>query len=133
MTHREFMKKSLCQFQFVPGDKGSFAIDTNFNFYFITKGTNKETLISMIKYKKEWSKNIAVLNHSMPFMTFESEALNTVMTLIAKQKDYPKKIEKLYEILEEYKWKTLTLQNIPKQLCINMYNKQTNLLNILLN
>lgn len=35
MTHKEFMKQSLCEFQFTPTKNGSYAIDTNFNFYFI--------------------------------------------------------------------------------------------------
>ena len=99
MKHKEFMKQSLCKFQFTPTKNGSFAIDTNFNFYFIHIREKNETSINMIKSRD--LVNVAVLNHSLPIMTFESEILNKVVTLIAKPSEYPKKIEKLYSILEK--------------------------------
>ena len=98
MKDREFMKQSLCKFQFTPTKNGSYAIDTNFNFYFIHIREGKQTSISMIKSINLI--NIAVLNHCLPFMTFESGILNKTITLIAQPLDYPKKIAKLYTILE---------------------------------
>ena len=79
MTHKEFMKQSLCKFQFTPTNMGSHAIDTNFNFYFIHISRSK-TLISLVNGISLQS--VATLNHVQPIMTFESEALNKVVTLI---------------------------------------------------
>ena len=98
MTHREFMKQSLCKFQFTQTRNSSYAIDTNFNFYFIHIREKKQTSISMIK--NENLRNVAVLKHSLPIMTFESKILNKTITLIAQPLDYPRKIAKLYKILE---------------------------------
>lgn len=98
MTHREFMKQSLCKFQFTPTHKGTYAIDTNFNFYFIHIREKNETSISLIKYRD--LKNVAVLKHSLPIMTFESEILKKVVTIIGEPSNYPKKITRLYTILE---------------------------------
>lgn len=99
MTHKDFMKQSLCKFQFTPTKNGSYAIDTNFNFYVIHIREKNETSISLIKYRD--LVNVAVLNHSIPIMTFESEIINKVVTLIAKPSEYPKKITRLYTILEK--------------------------------
>ena len=99
MTHKDFMKQSLCKFQFTPTKNGNYAIDTNFNFYFIHIREKNQTSISMIKYEN--LVNVAVLNHSLPIMTFESEILKKVITLIAEPSVYPKKIAKLYSILEK--------------------------------
>ena len=79
MTHKEFMKQSLCKFQFTPTNMGSHAIDTNFNLYFIHINRGK-TSISLATGTS--LKNVATLNHVQPIMTFESEALNKVVTLI---------------------------------------------------
>ena len=79
MTHKEFMKQSLCKFQFTPTNMGSHAIDTNFNFYFIHISRRK-TLISLVNGISLQS--VATLNHVLPIMTFESEALNKAVTLI---------------------------------------------------
>ncbi len=79
MTHKEFMKQSLCKFQFTPTNMGSHAIDTNFNFYFIHISRRK-TLISLVNGISLQS--VATLNHVLPIMTFESEALNKVVILI---------------------------------------------------
>ena len=79
MTHKEFMKQSLCKFQFTPCEVGSYAIDTNFNLYFIHISRGKTS----ISFAASTSlKNVATLNHVLPIMTFESEALNKVVTLI---------------------------------------------------
>ena len=80
MTHKEFMKQSLCKFQFTPCEVGSHAIDTNFNFYFIHISRGM-TSISVATTGTSL-KNVATLNHVLPIMTFESEALNKVVTLI---------------------------------------------------
>lgn len=48
MTHKDFMKQSLCKFQFTPTREGSYAIDTNFNFYFIHIRGRDETSINKI-------------------------------------------------------------------------------------
>ena len=98
MTHKDFMKQSLYKFQFTPTKNGSYAIDTNFNFYFIHINDINETSISIIKYKN--LKNVALLNHSLPIMTFESRILNKVITIIGEPSNYPKKITRLYTILE---------------------------------
>ena len=98
MTHKEFMKQSLCKFQFTPTREGTYAIDTNFNFYFIHIREKNQTPISLIKSRD--LANIAVLNHCLPFMTFESEILKKVITLIANQSDYPQKLVNLNKILE---------------------------------
>ena len=79
MTHKEFMKQSLCKFQFTPCEVGSHAIDTNFNLYFIHINRGK-TSISLATGTS--LKNVATLNHVQPIMTFESEALNKAVTLI---------------------------------------------------
>ena len=79
MTHKEFMKQSLCKFQFTPSEVGSHAIDTNFNFYFIHISRRK-TLISLVNGISLQS--VATLNHVLPIITFESEALNKAVTLI---------------------------------------------------
>ena len=79
MTHKEFMKQSLCKFQFTPTNMGSHAIDTNFNFYFIHISRRK-TLISLVNGISLQS--VATLNHVLPIITFESEALNKAVTLI---------------------------------------------------
>ena len=79
MTHKEFMKQSLCKFQFTPCEVGSHAIDTNFNLYFIHISRGK-TSISLQTCTS--LKNVATLNHVLPIMTFESEASNKVVTLI---------------------------------------------------
>ena len=79
MTHKEFMKQSLCKFQFTPTNMGSHAIDTNFNFYFIHISRSK-TLISLVNGISLQS--VAKLNHVQPIMTFESEVSNKVVTLI---------------------------------------------------
>ena len=65
MTHKDFMKQSLCKFQFTPTKNGSYAIDTNFNFYFIHIRERKKTSVNMIKSR--YLVNIAVLNHCLPF------------------------------------------------------------------
>lgn len=98
MTHREFMKQSLFKFQFIPTKNGSYAIDTNFNFYFIHIRERKQTSISMIKSINLI--NIKVLNHCLPFMTFESEILKKAVTIIGEPSDYPKKLVNLNKILE---------------------------------
>lgn len=98
MTHKEFMKQSLCKFKFTTTHEGTYAIDTNFNFYFIHIIENK-TSISMIRSK--YLTNVATLNHVLPIMTFESEVLNKVVTLIAQQTHYPRKRARLYSILEK--------------------------------
>lgn len=79
MTHKEFMKQSLCKFQFTPTNMGSHAIDTNFNLYFIhiNRGKTSISLATGTSLKK-----VATLNHVLPIMTFESEALNKAVTLI---------------------------------------------------
>ena len=79
MIHKEFMKQSLCKFQFTPTNMGSHAIDTNFNFYFIhiSRGMASISLETGTSLK-----NVATLNHVQPIMTFESEASNKVVTLI---------------------------------------------------
>ena len=99
MTHREFMKQSLCKFEFTPTKNGSYAIDTNFNFYFIHIREKKQTSISMIKSRD--LVNVALLNHCLPFMTFESEILNKVITIIGEQSKYPQKLVNLNKILEK--------------------------------
>lgn len=98
MTHKDFMKESLCKFQFIPTHDGSFAIDTYFNFYFIHIIDNKQTSISLIKSRD--LVNIATLNHCLPFMTFESEILNKVVTIIGEPSKYPQKLVNLNKILE---------------------------------
>lgn len=79
MTHKEFMKQSLCKFQFTPSEVESHVIDTNFNFYFIhiSRGMASISLETGTSLK-----NVATLNHVLPIMTFESEDLNKVVTLI---------------------------------------------------
>ena len=79
MTHKEFMKQSLCKFQFTPSEVESHVIDTNFNFYFIHifRGQTSISLETGTSLK-----NVATLNHVLPIMTFESEALNKAVTLI---------------------------------------------------
>ena len=99
MTHKDFMKQSLCKFQFTPTKNGSFAIDTNFNFYFIHIREKKQTSISMIKSRD--LVNVALLNHCLPFMTFESEILNKVITIIGEPSKYPQKLVNLNKILEK--------------------------------
>ena len=79
MTHKEFMKQSLCKFQFTPSEVWSHVIDTNFNLYFIHINRSK-TSISLATGTS--LKKVATLNHVLPIMTFESEALNKVVTLI---------------------------------------------------
>ena len=79
MTHKEFMKQSLCRFQFTPCVVGSYAIDTNFNFYFI-HGSKSRTSISLRIGAS--LKDVATLNHVLPIMTFESYVLNKTVTLI---------------------------------------------------
>ena len=79
MKDREFMNQSLCKFQFTPTEVESHVIDTNFNFYFIHISRGK-TSISLATGTQ--LKNVATLNHVLPIMTFESEALNKVVTLI---------------------------------------------------
>lgn len=98
MTHREFMKQSLCKFQFNPTREGLYAIDTNFNFYFIHIREKKQTSISLVKSLDLI--NVATLNHCLPFMTFESETLNKVITIIGEQLKYPQKLVNLNKILE---------------------------------
>ena len=98
MTHKDFMKQSLYKFQFTPTKNGSFAIDTNFNFYFIHIRDENETSISMIKYEN--LKNIALLNHCIPIMTFESEILKKVVTIIGEPSKYPQKLVNLNKMLE---------------------------------
>ena len=98
MKDREFMKQSLCKFQFTPTHEGIYAIDTNFNFYFIHQLHKKQTSISMIKSRDLVV--IATLNHCLPFMTFESEILNKVITIIGKPLKYPQKLVNLNKILE---------------------------------
>ena len=78
MTHKEFMKQSLCRFQFTPCEVGSYAIDTNFNFYFI-HGSSKTSISLTIGASL---KNVATLNHVLPIMTFDSYVLNKTVTLI---------------------------------------------------
>ena len=99
MTHKDFMKQSLCKFQFTPTREGSYAIDTNFNFYFIHIREKKQTSISMIKSRD--LVNVALLNHCLPFMTFESEILNKVITIIGEPSKYPQKLVNLNKILEK--------------------------------
>ena len=99
MTHKEFMRQSLCKFQFTPTKNGSLAIDTNFNFYFIHIRRRDETSISMIKSKD--LVNVAVLNHSFPIMTFESEILKKVITIIGEPLEYPQELVNLNKILEK--------------------------------
>ena len=99
MTHREFMKQSLCKFEFTPTREGSYAIDTNFNFYFIHIREHKQTSISLIKYRD--LVNVAALSHSLPFMTFESEILKKVVTIIGEPLKYPQKLVDLNKILEK--------------------------------
>ena len=79
MTHKEFMKQSLCKFQFTPSEVESHVIDTNFNFYFIHifRGQTSISLETGTSLK-----NVATLNHVLPIMTFESEASSKVVTLI---------------------------------------------------
>ena len=79
MTHKEFMKQSLCKFQFTPSEVESHVIDTNFNFYFIHifRGQTSISLETGTSLK-----NVATLNHVLPIMTFESEVSNKVITLI---------------------------------------------------
>ena len=79
MTHKEFMKQSLCKFKFTPTNIGSHAIDKNFNLYFIhiSRGMASISLETGTSLK-----NVATLNHVLPIMTFESEVLNKVVTLI---------------------------------------------------
>ena len=79
MTHKEFMKQSLCKFQFTPCEVESYVIDTNFNFYFIhiSRGMTSISVATGTSLK-----NVATLNHVLPIITFESEALNKVVTLI---------------------------------------------------
>ena len=100
MTHKEFMKQSLCKFQFTPTKNGSFAIDTNFNFYFIhiSRGMTSISLETGTSLK-----NVATLNHVLPFMTFESEILNKVVTIIGEPSNYPQKLVNLNKILESSK------------------------------
>lgn len=98
MTHKDFMKESLCKFQFTPTKEGSYAIDTYFNFYFIHIRDKKQISISLIKSKD--LVNIALLNHCLPFMTFESKILNKVVTIIGKPLRYPQKLVNLNKILE---------------------------------
>ena len=99
MTHKEFMKQSLCKFQFTPTREGTYAIDTNFNFYFIHIREKKQISISLIKSKD--LVNIAILNHCLPFMTFESEILKKVVTIIGEPSKYPQKLVNLNKILEK--------------------------------
>ena len=98
MTHKDFMKQSLCKFQFTPTKEGTYAIDTNFNFYFIHIRKKNQTSISIIKHEN--LVNIAVLNHCLPFMTFESEILKKVVTIIGEPSKYPQKLVNLNKILE---------------------------------
>ena len=79
MTHKEFMKQSLCKFQSTPSEVWSHVIDTNFNFYFIhiVRGKTSISLVNGISLQ-----SVATLNHVLPIMTFESEASNKVVTLI---------------------------------------------------
>ena len=98
MTHKEFMKQSLCKFQFTPSEVESHVIDTNFNFYFIHIIERKKTSVSMIKSRD--LVNIAVLNHCLPFMTFESKILKKVVTIIGEPSNYPQKLVNLNKILE---------------------------------
>ena len=93
------MKQSLCKFQFTPTKNGSYAIDTNFNFYFIYIREKKQTSIRMIKSRD--LVNVALLNHCLPFMTFESEILNKVITIIGEPSKYPQKLVNLNKILEK--------------------------------
>lgn len=79
MTHKDFMKQSSCKFQFTPTREGTCAIDTNFNLYFIHINRGK-TSISLATGTS--LKNVATLNHVLPVMTFEPEALNKAITLI---------------------------------------------------
>ena len=58
---------------------GSHAIDTNFNLYFIHINRSK-TSISLVTGTS--LKNVATLNHILTIMTFESDVLNKVVTLI---------------------------------------------------
>ena len=99
MKDKEFMKQSLCKFQFTPTREGTYAIDTNFNFYFIHIKEKKQTSISMIKYRD--LTNVATLNHCLPFMTFESEILKKVITIIGKPLKYPQKLVNLNKMLEK--------------------------------
>lgn len=98
MTHKDFMKESLCKFQFTPKKEVSYAIDIYFNFYFIHIRDKRQTSISLIKSKDLI--NIALLNHCLPFMTFESKILNKVVTIIGEQLEYPQKLVNLNKILE---------------------------------
>lgn len=100
MTHKDFMKESLCKFQFTPTKEGSYAIDTYFNFYFIHIMGKNGTSISLIKSKD--LVNIAILNHCLPFITFESEILKKVITIIGEPLKYPEKLVNLNKILETY-------------------------------
>ena len=79
MTHKEFMKQSLCKFKFTPSEVWSQVIDANFNFYFIHTVRGK-TSISLATGTS--LKEVATLNHVLPIKTFESEALNKAVTLI---------------------------------------------------
>lgn len=101
MTHKDFMKESLCKFQFTPTKEGSYAIDTYFNFYFIHIMGKNETSISLIKSKD--LVNIAILNHCLPFMAFQSKILNKVVSIIGEPLEYPQKLANLNNILETYK------------------------------
>ena len=98
MTHKDFMKQSLCKFQFTPTKEGTYAIDTNFNFYFIHIREKNQTSISLIKSRD--LVDIAVLNHCLPFMTFESEIIKKVITIIGEPSKYPQKLVNLNKILE---------------------------------
>ena len=101
MTHKEFMKQSLCKFQFTPTINGSYAIDTNFNLYFIHIRERNETSISKIG---EDLVEVGVLQHSLTFMTFESKVLNKVVTIISNGHSTEAiKLEKLLKTLKGYK------------------------------
>ena len=99
MKDKEFMKQSLCKFQFTPCEAGSHAIDTNFNLYFIHINRGRTS----ISFAASTSlKNVATLNHVLPIMTFESEALNKVVTLIYNAADVKcrNKLRNLNQALE---------------------------------
>lgn len=103
MTHNELIKQSLCKFQFTPTREGSYAIDTNFNLYFIHIRVKNETSIN--KIGKDLVE-VGVLQHSLPFMTFESKVLNKVVTIISNGHSIGTiKLEKLLKTLKDYKWK----------------------------
>lgn len=100
-NNQKLTKQSLKDFQFVPKKEGSYGIDTNFNIYFIHVDLKNKTSIS--KIESGILANVARLNYSYAFTTFESDVLNKTIAIMASTLDsIPSiKMEKLNKALED--------------------------------